>query len=424
MSLGVLELNDAAVTFAADNVVLARSPGYAVLDKDQLLIGERAFAQARVLPSWSNNRFWRQLNTDPIHDATLTVRHHADLAFVHLESIWKQHGNGVDNVIVIVPGYYDRQQLALLLGIAKELRIPVSGFIDASLAAVRAQPLSDLVLHLSVHLHETTLTVLDAARQITRRHTITVADTGLYALWDRWANLIANQFVQTLRFDPLHDAATEQRLFDAVPGWIRQLDDQEPAPEFGLALDDVTHQAAISSDQLTNACTSLYPAIVSAIREATSGHNARLYLGAGFAGFPGLNDSLNLVDHITIGALPDTSAIDAVYEHASEIIGAGDGISHVVTLTLDAGSVAPASQLASPDKPTHVLENSRARPIGNVLKLSLGEADITLYADAGVMQLQASDGVVVNDEQTTVARVTAGDVIRSGDRQLTLITVE
>ena len=38
-----------------------------------------------------------------------------------------------------------------------------------------------------------------------------------------WAHTIAETFVRRTRFDPLHDGASEQRMFDALPGWLARL---------------------------------------------------------------------------------------------------------------------------------------------------------------------------------------------------------
>ena len=36
--------------------------------------------------------------------------------------------------------------------------------------------------------------------------------------------MIAAAFVRRTRFDPLHEAASEQRLWDGLPGWLAALD--------------------------------------------------------------------------------------------------------------------------------------------------------------------------------------------------------
>ena len=73
MSLGIIEINDSGIQVAVDTDLVLTSPGYAVMDGEKLLIGEQGAQFARLLPTWTNNRFWNQLNTDPIANATTAV---------------------------------------------------------------------------------------------------------------------------------------------------------------------------------------------------------------------------------------------------------------------------------------------------------------------------------------------------------------
>ena len=101
MSKAIIELNDAAMHLGIDGQRTHTSVGYAVLDKDTLLIGTQAQQNAKLLPRWTNNRFWNQLNTDNISNATTSIRHHADLAFSHLADLNKHLG--VDSLVLAVP---------------------------------------------------------------------------------------------------------------------------------------------------------------------------------------------------------------------------------------------------------------------------------------------------------------------------------
>src|SRR5690606_36125406 len=54
------------------------------------------------------------------------------------------------------------------------------------------------------------------------------ARRGMLALQQAWMTLIAEEFVRKTRFDPLHEAASEQRLFDQLPQWLASLQTQSP----------------------------------------------------------------------------------------------------------------------------------------------------------------------------------------------------
>ena len=45
---------------------------------------------------------------------------------------------------------------------------------------------------------------------------------GWLALQQAWTDRVASEFVRRTRYDPLHEAASEQRLWDALPGWLAQ----------------------------------------------------------------------------------------------------------------------------------------------------------------------------------------------------------
>jgi len=222
LATGFIELNDAGINQAVDGKLIYTSPGYAVLDGDQLMVGEQGLKNARLLPRWTNNRFWNQLNNEPIANSTNLVRHHADLAFNHLEQIWANMDQGIEQVVLAVPGFYDRQQLGLLLGMAKETNIPVKGLVDLGLISVAQQPSLQTIFFLDISLHRITVTLLRSDSVLRAMETMTISDTGLFTLWDRWANIIASQFIQSTRYDPMHQADSEQQLFDLLPSWITE----------------------------------------------------------------------------------------------------------------------------------------------------------------------------------------------------------
>ncbi|MFT7305565.1 MAG: hypothetical protein ACI9P7_000825, partial [Candidatus Azotimanducaceae bacterium] len=156
MSTAILELNDAAMHLGIDGALVQTSVGYAVLDQQKLLIGNLAHRNAKLLPRWTNNRFWNHLSTDNISNATTEIRHNADLAFAHLEDLARE--TSVDSIVLAVPAFYDKSQLGLLLGICKEAGLRVTSLVDMALLAVASQPSHPNALFLDVGLHRITLT--------------------------------------------------------------------------------------------------------------------------------------------------------------------------------------------------------------------------------------------------------------------------
>jgi len=434
LSIAVFNINDAGIQLTVDNELVRTSPGIAVLNNNSLLTGEEASKNVKLLPRWTNNRFWSQLNNNPLPNSTEQVRHHADIAFAHLEDLWLPVSKEVSDVILIVPGYYHNTDLGLLLGIAHECGMPVKGIVDQSVIAASNLPLRSNIIHLDVHLHSFTLTQISNQGVLSRKNVKTILETGLSTLLDRWANIIASQFIQTTRFDPMHNADTEQQLFDLLPDWIRNLQDSN-THSFSVKAAGTEHSVAISQESLLKACTPLYPQIVQAIRsEIVANEPASLLLSHRLQGFPGLKESLKLVANLEIIDLPEEKANDSAATHNATIIDDGGTVSHVVQL--GTGELAtPTKQETSTTGVTHILWRHQATAIGKALPidadLSAGprfshDPAFTLYArnDEIMIECGATDMIKINGAAVDPERpLKLGDQIELAGDQLTLISV-
>ncbi len=434
MALGIIEINDAGIQVAIENEIVTTSPGFAVLDGDHLMVGEEALQNARLLPRWTNNRFWNQLNTDPIANSTDNVRHHADLAFAHLDSLWQPIREQVDSVILLVPAYFEHSQLGLLLGIAGEIEIPVVGVADVSLMAACDLPVRSTCLHLDVHLHRTTLTNLSSGNTLNRTRTATITETGIFKLWDRWANIIAHQFIQSSRFDPMHQARSEQALFNQLPAWIEQLGTSR-GNQFELDLGDINHSVSVSRDQLLTACAQIYPLLVQFIRaQATTDEVSTLLLSHRFAGFPGLKDSLGLISNVELVELEAAQSIISAYAHADRIISGDGAINHITQLPI---SNRTNSTNLSQDKArvTHMLMGHHAVAIGKSFQLSRNFNEgirkdpenpiCTLYprGDDLYVDVHTAAALKVNGEPASgQIPLKPGDILNVGEYVITLIS--
>jgi hypothetical protein len=411
--------------------LLRTSPGIAVLDDGRLMTGEEASRHARLLPRWTNNRFWNELNTSPLANGNQQIRHHADLVLAHLENLWADIRTQSDQVVLVVPGYYTNEHLGLLLGIAREANIPVVGVVNGALLAACNLPLQGTVLHLDVHLHAITLSRLSNDGSLALKSTRTIVETGLSTLWDRWANIIANQFIQSTRFDPMHDARSEQQTFDRLPDWIANLQDSG-MHAFQLDLDDVEHSVAVSNESLLKACTPLYPQIVQAVRaEVPEGTGASLLISHRFKGFPGLIQSLELVSNVELVDLTEVKVIGSAHLHRDQIISETESISHVVQL--DAGELSSSPALSEAPRATHLLWQHRAYPVGSGLMLdgdlSMGPRRSSnpvcmLYPRNNQLYLECTQRISLNGERIEgVHPLSPGDVLNINNQDITLIAV-
>ena len=231
MSLLGLELSDAGILVAgAEPAGLLKvdgnsieSPGFALAEKQGLIVGVAAEKKAHLYPRQTLDQFWDQLNIKPLEQPNPFAHNHAEIAFAHFAHIWETVKHQGKEMVIGVPGFYTREHLGFILGIAQELGMPVKGFVPLAVAAVPQRLLEGLLLHLDLHLHRFEVTRLERADQLNRKDSISSEGNGLSKLYRRWVDAIAEEFVRSTRFDPLHQAATEQELYDRLPGILRQL---------------------------------------------------------------------------------------------------------------------------------------------------------------------------------------------------------
>ena len=108
-----LHLNDAGITAMQDDRLVYRAPGFALLDDDGLLTGNEAFAQARLRPRRIQNRYWYELNSEPLSDLRFAHVSAADLVSRQLEQLWKPLQRDIQEVVIAVPAYMKTQNLSL-----------------------------------------------------------------------------------------------------------------------------------------------------------------------------------------------------------------------------------------------------------------------------------------------------------------------
>ena len=305
MSELVLDINDIGLAVSDGGKTLLSSPACAVLNGNKIAIGKEAFQRSRLRPLWTNSRFWSRLNQEKLANPSGRFQTNADLAHAHLEHIWhKLAGRADSGLLIVVPGTWNQEQMGLLLGITADLKIPVRGMIDSAVAAgVSLEPLLPC-LHLDLQQGKFVLTEMQGGTQLSRSGVFVVCETGLSAIRDAWANIIADVFVRQTRFDPMHKAETEQQLFNKLGGWLAEIESSGSA---ALEMDagDKTYTVQLAGDQLLPASLSVYPQIVQQIRPRAKGI---LALSHRLADFPGLKDSLALIAGLELKWLDENAA--------------------------------------------------------------------------------------------------------------------
>ena len=230
-----LEINDAGLLALTEaGPAGPASPGFALLDGREIHVGERARRAARLEPRFVSHRHWERLDLDPVGRPFPRGATHADLVYAHLSRFWAELVDALDqptptlSVLLVVPGSYAPEELGLLAGIARACEIPVVGMVDAAVAAVSsgwaegpaAEAAPRSALHLDLRQHRAVWSLVRAGERLRRSHVESLEGAGLARFQQAWLGAIAESFVRGTRFDPLHDGATEQVLFDRLPEWI------------------------------------------------------------------------------------------------------------------------------------------------------------------------------------------------------------
>ena len=266
ISACIVELNDIGLFTTVAAGLYAESPGYALFNDEGVVVGKAAQAAARLHPRQINNRFWQQLGLNPLPEQSPQVRHHADLAYQHLLHV-HQLASKPELVIFAVPASFDRDQLAVLLGITQQCPFDAVGLVDLAIAAAAGMDIPGAGVHVDMQLHQAVVTAFSAAdNSVARIAERIVEGAGVLALYNQFSHLIADAFIQQCRFDPLHDAHSEQLLYDALPDWLQQ-DSQLQEFVFAIPQDDTVHTAKLPRAALLSPVRQLQQRIQTCIHE-------------------------------------------------------------------------------------------------------------------------------------------------------------
>jgi len=295
----VIKINDARLAVAGDGRILHLEPGYAVVDEGRILTGAEAFALSRIKPRQMSNRHWSNLSAEAGSAGLPGGQSSAELAYTQLARIWTAHGGDADAAILVVPNDYSSQDLGLLLGLAQECGMPVVGMVDAAVgASVRPYPGRQL-LYIDAGLYGVTVTPLEQSGEVSSLETSRL-DTGLATLMDAFAHRVAELFVLETRFDPMHEAATEQMVYDGMLDWLDALRSLDSVP-VKISWRGETFRIDLERTQLLGAAQGFYRALQQLVAQTRAGDKGlAIQLNDKLAVLPGIVDSLGRLDDALI----------------------------------------------------------------------------------------------------------------------------
>jgi pSer/pThr/pTyr-binding forkhead associated (FHA) protein len=440
-----LEINDAELTVAQAGGVLAVEHGYALVEDGGIITGREAYGAARLKPRQSYSRFWSDLAMEPMKDGPAGVGSTAELAFAQLKRVWEQHGGDGSEAVLVIPGYYNKNQLGLLLGLAQECGIRVRGLVNAAVAASLQPFPGHQLVYVDAGLHRVVLSRLVQTEHVTLAEETTLDSVGLDDVLDIWARRVAELFISQTRFDPFHRADTEQALYDRLPGWIRQVA-AEGSAELVLPANGSSHSVALAARELLAPVSGFYRAVVQLVSAARNpGAPLVIQLSHRLAQLPGLVERLGTLEDAHVIALEPGLAATGVLESLGDIKPRGEHITllkrlawrrepGVIDKSVESAQGNDAAEVPVP-LATHVVYQGLAHPVtdapfmigrevapGHGLRLVNGHSGVSrehcqLSRQGGELQLSDSSrhGTFVNEKRIAgQALLVPGDVIRIG----------
>jgi hypothetical protein len=444
-----LELNDRAVSTAADGRVLTSAPSAVFDGTAGGAMGADAWNELRLHPRAISTHHLRavltQCGTSPRVEALVEAELNARLAQVRPQRIW-----------IVAPAQAEAAGLTALLGITRRMGLPVDGFVDAATVTTAALGSAQNAIVLEIGLHHAAATFVDCdGSHARRRRAVHSERGGLIELYQVWLDLISTTLVKRTRFDPLYDAATEQQCFDSIPALALE------AARTGSATASVSKgtgrfEADLTRDQFAQAARPIYRAIVGLLHQLRpAGVPVDIFMPQMAAQLPGLREQLEQFVGCELVSVPDGVAAAATSMlDLPEAAADATGVNLMRRLPMRPQPLADAQASREPigqrragaPPPSHILWDGRAYPIhADSLVVGRGESNsrfITLPdglagvsrrhctfvhdGDELVLLDHSTFGTFVNGERVQErVRIYAGDCVRLGEPgvELTLIAV-
>jgi len=454
-----LEAGDAGLLAVAEGgAVFGPSPAVAIVEAGRLRFGEEALAACRLLPRQVASDFWARLDGEPVGPLFPVDLRSADLVHGHLETLWAKARARTSEVLLAVSGGYDERQLGVLVGITQELGIPVSGMVDSAVAAASAGFAGERLLHVDLGQRRGVVTEIRQRASLVRERVAAIDRWGADEVVDAEVHGAAEMFVKQARFDPLHDATTEQALFDRLPGWLAAL---ERVDQLAVALPVAGRQVETA---LTRAQAEAWTArFAEELQQQVSvlkhtGEPTSVLVSARAARLPGFVARLREVRGVEVALLGVHAAAAGALRAKDRVRSAPSGLRRVTRLPRpeapDASSCGAAVllpptpkavPLASGRRPTHLLLDNVAHAItaeplvvgtappagarrlplaGETAGVSRSHCRVFESAGQAVVEDLSSWGTFVNGERVAGRAVlAAGDRVRVGSPGIELVLI-
>lgn len=246
----LIDINDGGLTCTDDQGELVYDqPSIAYFNGKILLFGNEALANVKSHPQACASQYMGRLSDETLASPLGEALNHADLIFHHLKKMTT--ATSIEECAFLIPAYFSDEQLQLLLGIALAVGLTPRGFINSGLARQKANNEPNFYL-LDIGLRQGQLSsVALTDTMLANTSTANFDSLGLFSIVDTWLKEIANVFLDSIRFDPLHSATTEQQAFDQVLTWVEQGQLPQDA-RISVDIDGYSRSAEININKLIN----------------------------------------------------------------------------------------------------------------------------------------------------------------------------
>jgi hypothetical protein len=452
MNVFAIELDDRAASMAREGRVLTNAPSAVFDGTGGEPTGSNAWRELRSRPRAISTRHLTAVLTQRARSARADALLEAELK----SRLAEQPVAEGERIWIVTPAKAEAAGLTALLGITRRMGLPIDGFVDAAAVTSAALGSERNAIVLELGLHHAAATAVDfEGSQARRRRTVSTDRGGLIELYQVWLDLVSTTMVKRTRFDPLHDAATEQQLFAAIPALALEVA-RAGSTTASITSPTERFEAALTRDQFSQAAEPIYRSIVGLLHQLRpAGTAVCIVVPHLVAQFPGLREQLDQFVGCELVSVPDGFAAAATSLLDLEPQIDGDSVRWLRRVPLGAQTVMPdrvtrealGQHRSGGPPPSHVLWDGRAYSLNvDSLVVGRGPSDSSRYitlpdglagvsrrhctfvhdGDELVLLDHSSFGTYVNGERVQErVRIHAGDRVRLGEPgvELALIAV-
>ena len=227
MTTALLEINDFSIKARTSDDKTHNECGFAHVTDSGIITGDKGFEAFWRHPEKCSNNYWLFLDQQPLKTNWKWARHNADIAYAQLESTLKSIGSP-DEVILCVSNTISVEQLSLLAGLLKALKISIKRIVDLNLLAGLAMRQSAWLI--DMQLHQTTLTLVeksisDDQEIFSIKESETLPNFGFMHICNTIARDISKKLINNSRFDPMYNSGSAQDLYNQIKSNINEFEE-------------------------------------------------------------------------------------------------------------------------------------------------------------------------------------------------------